>query len=170
LLLCALAPFPSPGTADEFVAKSDFESLYDPGIPTSVSVEWSFPSGFSLCIDSGHQLRIGDRDPGSDDASNRISTFPLLFSLQYELYEHPWLSQSVSLGLGPTFLHDGAMPVRLKDIDVRGGSHWATEWVSRLSRDISIHLKMKYSHVVRAAVDGIPLGDFTTWLGLHLRW
>jgi hypothetical protein len=150
--------------------KSDFESLYDPGIPPSVSVEWSFPSGFSLCIDSGHQLRIGERDPGPSGSSNKMNTFPLSFSVQYSLYEHAWISQSVRLGLGPTFLHDGAMPIRFKDIDVRGGSHWATEWVSHLSRDVSLNLKLKYSHVFQAVVDEIALWDFTTWLGLRLRW
>ncbi len=170
LLLCCLISVPSAANESRLDQKSDFESLYDPGIPRSVSVEWSFPTGFSLGIDSGYQLRLGDDNVASTGSPAKMNTFPLSFSVKYNLYESHRLSHSIGVGLGPYFLHEGEMPIQLKDIDVTGSSTCATEWISHLSRDIYFNLKMKYTHAFQAVVNGIPLWDFTTWLGLNLRW
>ena len=169
-LLCVLTVVPSAATAYEINQKSDFESLYDPGIPPSVSIEWSFPTGFSLGIDSGYQLRFGDESPVSGDSPNSLNTFPLSFSMKYNLYESPRISQSIGIGMGPYFLHEGEMPIQFKDVDVTGNSTCATEWISHLSQDIFLNLKMTYTHAFQSVVNEIPLWDFTTWLGLHLKW
>jgi len=169
-LFCLLTLIPSVGSAYENYPKSDFESLYDPGIPPSVSVEWSFPTGFSLGINSGYKLRIGDATPAGGDHPNKMNTFPLSFSMKYSLYKSPRISQSIGVGLGPYFLHEGEMPIQLKDVDVTGRSTCATEWISHLSRDVYLNLKMKYSHAFQSVVNEIPLWDFTTWLGLNFRW
>lgn|GEM_PF-3573208 len=169
-LLCVLTVVPSAAATYEIGQKSDFESLYDPGIPPSVSVEWSYPTGFTLGIDSGHQLRFGDETSVAGDSPNAMNTFPLSFSMKYSLYESPRISQSIGVGLGPYFLHEGEMPIQFKDIEVTGSSSCATEWISHLSRDIYLNLKMRYTHAFQAVVNGIPLWDFTTWLGLNLKW
>ena len=169
-LLCVLTVAPSVATAFEIHPKSDLESMYDPGIPPSVSVEWSFPTGFSLGIDSGYQLRFGDETPLSGDSPNSLNTVPLSFSMKYNLYESPRISQSIGVGLGPYFLHEGEMPIQFKDVEVTGSSSCATEWISHLSRDIYLNLKMRYTHAFQAVVNEIPLWDFTTWLGLNLKW
>jgi hypothetical protein len=170
LLLCVLTASPSWAIEDRVHPRSDFESIYDPGIPPSVSVEWSFPTGFSLGIDSGYKLRFGEEARFSDDSSHSVNTFPLSFSMKYNLYEGPRISQSVGIGLGPYFLHEGEMPIQLKDVEVTGSSTCATEWVSHLSRDIYLNLKMRYTHAFQTVVNEIPLWDFTTWLGLNLKW
>jgi len=170
LLLCVLTVVPSAATASEIHPKSDFESMYDPGVPPSVSMEWSFPTGFSLGIDSGYQLRFGEETPVSGDSPNSMNTFPLSFSIKYNLYESSRISQSIGVGLGPYFMHKGEMPIQLKDVDVTGNSTCATEWVSHLSRDIFLNLKMTYSHAFQSVVHEIPLWDFTTWLGLNVKW
>lgn len=168
LFLCALLSLPSAGKAREMFPKSDFESLYEPGIPP-FSMEWSFPTGFSLGIDSGYRLRIGDESPVSSETP-KVNTFPLSFSMKYNLYENKRISQSIGVGLGPYFLHEGEMPIQIKDLDVTGSSTCATEWVSHISKDMYLKLKMKYSRVFETVVHELPLWDFTTWLGLHLRW
>lgn len=170
LLSCLLISVPSVANESRLNQKSDFESLYDPGIPPAVSVEWSFPTGFSLGIDSGYQLRIGDDDTVSSQSPARMNTFPLSFSMKYSLYESSRISQSIGIALGPYFLHEGEMPIQLKDVDVTGSSTCATEWISHLSRDLYVNLRMKYTHVFQSVVNEIPLWDFTTWLGLNLRW
>jgi hypothetical protein len=169
-LLCVLTIVPSAATAFEIHPKSDFESMYDPGIPQSVSVEWDFPTRFSLGIDSGYQLRFGDGTPLSGDSPNSMNTFPLSFSVKYCLYESPRISQSIGVGMGPYFMHEGEMPIQFKDVEVTGNSTCATEWISHLSRDIFLNLKMTYTHAFQSVVNEIPLWDFTTWLGLHLKW
>lgn len=170
LLLCVLTIVPSAATAFEIHPKSDFESMYYAGIPKSVSMEWSFPSGFSLGIDSGYRLRLGDETPPSGDSPNSMNTFPLFFSMKYSLYESPRISQSIGIGMGPYFIYQGEMPIQFKDVEVTGSSTCATEWISRLSRDLFVNLKMTYSHAFQSVVNEIPLWDFTTWLGLHLKW
>jgi hypothetical protein len=170
LLLCTLTVVPSWAKTGEIHQKSDFESLYDPGIPASVSVEWSYPTGFSLGIDSGYRLRFGDETALSSGSPHSMNTFPLSFSMKYNLYEGPRISQSIGIGLGPYFLHEGEMPIQLKDLEVTGSSTCATEWISHLSRDIYLSLKMRYTHAFQTVVNEIPLWDFTTWLGLNLKW
>ena len=168
-ILCLLIAMPCAAMGPELGPKSDFESLYDPGIPTSASVEWSFPTGFSLGIDSGHQLRFGE-EGSATGAPNALDTFPLSFMVKYNIFESYRLSQSIGVGVGPTFVHEGKMPLQFKDMDVTGNSTCATEWISHLSRDIYVNLKMKYTHAFQSVVNQIPLSDFTTWLGLNLRW
>jgi hypothetical protein len=170
LLLCLSISVPTAADVSRLNQKSDFESLYDPGIPAAVSVEWSYPTGFSLGIDSGHQLRIGDDSTVSSESPAKMNTFPLSFSMRYSLYESSRISQSIGVGLGPYFLHEGEMPIQLEDLDVTGSSSYATEWISHLSRDLYVNLRMKYTHVFQSVVNDIPLWDFTTWLGLNLRW
>ncbi len=169
LALCLLIAAPGAAVAYELAQASDFESLYDPGVPPSVSVEWSFPTGFSLGIESGYKLRFSDETAESSEARS-INTFPLSFSMKYNLYESQLLSQSVGVGLGPYFLHEGEMPIQLEDVDVTGSSTCNTEWISRLSRDVYLNVKMVYTHAFQTVVDEIPLWDFTTWLGLNLKW
>ena len=169
-LLCVLPVVPSAATANEINQKSDFEYLYDSGFPRSASLEWSFPTGFSLGIDSGHPLRYGDGTPVSGDSPNSIATYPLSFSMKYNLYESYRISQSIGVGVGPYFMHDGETPVQFKDVEITGNSTCATEWISHLSRDIFLNLKMSYTHAFQSVVNEIPLGEFTTWLGLNLKW
>jgi len=171
VLLCLLIPVVPDATASPPTDKSDFERIYDPGIPPAVSVEWSFPTGFSLGIDSGYQLRIGDDDhaSSSQDAA-RMNQIPLTFLMKYCLYEGSRISQSVGFGLGPYFFHQGRMPIQFKDVDVTGSSTAVTEWISHLSEDLYVNLRMKYTQAFEFVVDDIPLWDFTTWFGMHLRW
>lgn len=169
-LFCLVLSAPAAAHESRLNKKSDFESLYDPGIPPAVSVEWSFPTGFSLGIDSGYQLRMGDDSTVSSPSPASLNTFPLLFSMKYSLYENSRISQSIGIGAGPYFLHEGEMPIQLKDVDVTASSTCTTEWVSRLSEDLYVNLRMKYTHVFQSVVNEIPLWDFTTWLGLNLSW
>jgi len=163
-----------PVTADANTStptdRSDFERLYDPGIPPAVSVEWSFPTGFALGIDSGYQLRIGDDHPSSSPEAASMNQIPLTFLMKYSLYEGRRISQSVGFGLGPYFFHQGQMPIQLKDVDITGSSTAVTEWVSHLSEDLYVNLRMKYTQAFQFVVNDIPLWDFTTWLGMNLRW
>ena len=169
-LLCLLLAVPTAANGSRLNKKSDFERLYDPGIPPSLSVEWSYPTGFSLGIDSGYKLRIGDDSSVSTESPASLNTFPLSFSMKYSIYESSRISQSIGIGLGPYFLHEGEMPIQLKDVDVTGSSTCATEWISHLTQDLYVNLRMKYTHVFQSVVNEIPLWDFTTWLGLNLRW
>jgi len=170
LLLCVLPVVPSAATADEINQKSDFESLYNSGFPRPASLEWSFPTGFSLGIDSGHPLRYGDGTPVSGDSPNSIKTFPLSFSMRYSLYESYRISQSIGVGLGPYFMRQGETPGQFKDVEITGNSTYATEWISYLSRDIFLNLKMTYTQAFQSVVNEISLWDFTTWLGLNVKW
>jgi hypothetical protein len=170
LLLFVVVDIESPLAAPRLYDDSDLVALYDPGIPASVSVEWSFPTGFSLGIDGGYQLRIGDQGPLSSQSPSSVNLFPLSFLMKYSLYQSRWISQSVSVGLGPYFLHTGQMPIQLRDLGVTGSSTWITEWITRVSQDLYVNLNMKYTHAFQPVILEIPLWDFTTWLGLNLRW
>jgi len=99
-----------------------------------------------------------------------MNVFPVSFFMKVPLYESPGISQSFAIGLGPCFVHQGRMPIRLEDIDVTGSSTWLTEWVSHISQDLYVNVKMKYTHAFQSAIGGIPLWDLTTWLGMNLRW
>ena len=170
LFLCLIIPVVPDATASPPADKSDFERLYDPGIPPAVSVEWAFPSGFALGIDSGYNLRLGDDHASSGQYSARMNQIPLTFLMKYSLYEGRRISQSVGFGLGPYFFHQGQMPIQLKDVDITGSSTALTEWVSHLSKDLYVNLRMKYTQAFQFVVDDIPLWDFTTWFGMNLRW
>jgi len=166
-----------PVTADADIStpstltdKSDFERLYNPGIPPKVSVQWSFPTGFALGIDSGYQLRIGDDHTSSSPEATSMNQIPLTFLMKYSLYEGRRISQSVGFGMGPYFFHQGQMPIQLKDVDITGSSTAVTEWVSHLSEDLYVNLRMKYTQAFQFVVNDIPLWDFTTWVGMNFRW
>ncbi len=150
--------------------KPDWMRIYDPGIPPSLSVEWSYPSGFSLGIDSGYRLRIGDDNSDSMRQAAKVNTIPLSFMMRYSLYENPRISQSVGFGLGPYFFHQGRMPIQLEDVDVTGSTTCVTEWIGYISRDLYINLKMRYTQAFQFVVDDVPLWDVTTWMGMNLRW
>lgn len=150
--------------------KPDWMRIYDPGIPPSLSVEWSYPSGFSLGIDSGYRLRIGDDNSDSTRQAAKVNTIPLSFMMRYSLYENPRISQSVGFGLGPYFFHQGRMPIQLEDVDVTGSTTCVTEWIGYISRDLYINLKMRYTQAFQFVVDDVPLWDVTTWMGMNLRW
>ncbi len=173
-LFCCLlitAPFPAPCAAEEpqLGHTSDFEAMYNLAIPTSSSVEWSYPTGFSLGIDSGHQLRFGDEGSGSG-TPRALDTFPFSFMVKYNVFDSYRLSQTIGVGVGPTFVNEGKVPLQLKDMDVTGNSTCATEWISHLSRNIYLNLKMRYTRAFQSMVNRIPLSDFSTWLGLNVRW
>lgn len=170
LLCCSLLAVAPDAEASPSSDKPDWQRIYEPGIPPSVSVQWSFPTGFSLGIDSGHQLRIGDGDPASGDERAKMNLFPVSFLMKYPLYESPRISQSVGIGFGPCFFHQGRMPIKPEDLDVTGSSTWLTEWISHISQDLYLNVKMKYTHTLQSTIDGIPLWDLTTWLGMNLRW
>jgi hypothetical protein len=170
LLICLLIPVAAYANTSPPTDRSDFERLYDPGIPPTVSVEWSFPTGFALGIDSGFQLRIGDEDPSSSPEAARMNQIPLTFLMKYSLYEGRRISQSVGFGMGPYFFHQGQMPIQLKDVDITGSSTAVTEWVSHLTKDLYVNLRMRYTQAFQFVVNDIPLWDFTTWFGMNLRW
>jgi hypothetical protein len=67
-------------------------------------------------------------------------------------------------------VHEGEKPVQFQDVEMTGNSMCATEWISYLSRDVFLNLRMTYSHVFQSVVNEIPLWDFTTWLGLNVKW
>ena len=61
LLLFLLVPIVPNAIASPPADKSDFERIYDPGIPPAVSVEWSFPTGYN-CLDSPPSVADVDAD------------------------------------------------------------------------------------------------------------
>ena len=173
LLLLALNPQGSEasnGNAQEVPENCDFLSIYEPGIPSSISKEWAFPTGFSFGISGGHHLRTGEENDPVDGSASKMNLFPLSFLMKYSLYKTKMISQSVGIGIGPYFLHQGSMPIEFGDIDVTGSSTYLSEWVSCLSKNLYLKLKMTYTHAFQSVADQIPLRDFTTWLGLNVRW
>ena len=99
-----------------------------------------------------------------------IKTFPLSFSVRYSLYESYRISQSIGVGFGPYFMRQGETPGQFKDVEITGNSTCATEWISYLSRDIFLNLKMTYTQAFQSAVNEISLWDYTTWLGMNVKW
>lgn len=169
------ALFPQVSTAStvnvaEVTENCDFLSIYDPGIPQLVSREWAFPTGFSLGISGGHLFRTGTETDLADGSTPKMNLFPLSFLMKYSLYKTKMISQSVGIGVGPYFLHQGPMPIQFGDLSVTGSSTYLSEWVSCLSKNLYLKLKMTYTHAFQSVTDQIPLRDFTTWLGLNLRW
>ena len=160
----------STGISLDIPDQSGLLCLYDPGIPQSVYTEWSFPTGFSFGISGGHRLRIGTRQGKTAGLSPRMNLFPLSFLMKVPLYKTRRITQSVGVGLGPYFLHQGPMPIQFSDLRVTCGSTYLTEWVTCVTKDLYLNLKMKYTHALQSVTDQIPLMDFTTWLGLDLRW
>ena len=173
LLICCLLQmfFPGQGKA-ETPGKPDSDLLdrYDPGLPDRVDFEWSFPTGFSIGINGGHQIRLGESqdDPGS--SASQMNLFPLAFLMEYPLLQTDWFRQSVGLGLGPYFFHQGPVPIHLLDFDVTCGSTYYTEWVTSLFQNLRLNLRMKYTHALRSTVETIRLGGFHTWIGLDFLW
>jgi hypothetical protein len=123
-----------------------------------------------MVIDGVRQLRIGDDTLASSQSPAKMTTFPLSFLMKYSLCESYRISQSVCVGLGPYFMHQGQMPAQIKDVQVTGLSTCSSEWISHLSRDLYLNLRMKYTHAFQTLINEIPPWDFTTWLGLNVRW
>lgn len=144
-------------------------SLYDFGIPQSVSKEWTFPTGFSFRISGGYHLHEGVQDETTGFTS-KMNLFPLSFLMRIPLYKTRRISQSIGFGLGPYFLHQGPMPIHLSDVRVTCSSTCLTEWMTRVSNNLYLNLRMKYTYALQSLSSQVPLGDFTTRLGLKLRW
>ncbi len=172
LLLFVLVPRPATATGpgDPDGDPADLMSLYDPGIPRSVSREWSFPTGFSLGIEAGHRLLVGEDLDATLGDRPKVDVFPLAFLMKYSLYTTRRISQTVGVGLGPYLIHQGTVPIQLSDLELTGASTWVTEWVSEVSQDLYLNLKMNYTHVFQSVAHQVHLEDFSTWLGLRFQW
>ena len=149
---------------------SSFLSVYDTGIPPYVSKEWSFPTGFSLVLSGGHQLLIRENKSADGTGDYKFNQFPVSVLLKYCLYKTRSFSQSVGFGLGPHFTHQGPVPILLDDLKVTCGSTYLTEWATRLSKDLNLNLKMKYTQSFETISSHVPSNDFATWLNLNARW
>ena len=150
--------------------KSDYMDIYDPGIPSTVNLEWDLPSGISLGFSAGHQVQqVWERSltPGY---TPKMNLFPFSFLMKIPLYETKRLSQSMGFGIGPCLLHQGSMPIQFSDFEVLGMSTCLTEWVSQISKDLYLNLKMKYTQAFQSMENRIPSQDFSTFLGLNARW
>jgi hypothetical protein len=168
-ILCPTAAFASEERL-RIQDTSDFLERYDPGIPASVSLEWDLPSGFSLGISGGHKLGHVSESAISPDLDSRMNLFPFAFLMKVPIYETPFLSQSMGFGIGPYFVHQGQVPIAFGDLEVTGMTTCLTEWVSQVSENLFLHLKMKYTQAFETMQDRIPDRDFSTWLGLKAHW
>ncbi len=90
--------------------------------------------------------------------------------MKFPLYQTRSISQSIGIGIGPYFLHQGPMPIRLRDLEVTGSSTYLSEWVTCFSKNLYLNFKMTYTHTFQSVKEQVPLRDFTTWLGLDVRW
>jgi len=145
---------------------SEFET------PTFIDVEWSFPTRFTIGIIGEHILKQNS-DTSSEylyNIENLIDLFPCYVLMKYSLYETPRLSQSIGLGLGPYFWHQGPGPPRFEGLKLTGNSTCIMEWISQISQHLYVNLSMKYTHAFQAAVGKISLRSFSTWLSLQLHW
>ena len=150
--------------------KSDFLERYDPGIPSEVSLEWNLPSGVSLSICGGHKLGPVSENDLTSPQDSRMNLFPFAFLMKIPIYQTSFLSQSMGFGVGPYFVHQGQVPIELGDLEVTGMTTCLTEWVSQVSENLFLNLKMKYTHAFETMQDRIPGQDFSTWLGLKAHW
>jgi len=162
---------PCGGTAPFRIPdRSDFLERYDPGLPDSVSLNWVLPKGLALGFSAGHKLqRAAPADP-SALAEPKTSLFPLSFLMRVPLFETPVLSQSMGFGIGPCLLHQGEMPIHLGDMEVTGLTTCLTEWVSEVSDNLFLRLRMKYTRNFESMRDRLPCNDFSTWLGMKVHW
>ena len=160
----------SENTPFQIPDKSDFMDIYDPGIPKAVSFEWDLPSGISLGISGGHQVQQVSESIFPAGYEPKMNLFPLSFLMKIPLYETKRLSQSMGFGIGPCFLHQGSMPIQFSDFEVLGMSTFLTEWVTHISKDLYLNLKMKYTQAFQSMENRIPTQDFSTFLGLNARW
>jgi len=167
--------FPTPCLADPVYAsahqkRSDFLSRYDPGIPASISLEWDLPSGLVFGLSGGRELHQQRENNPAHLPVPRMTLFPFSFLMTIPLYETPLISQSMGLGVGPCFLHQGQVPIQLRNMEVTGMTTVLTEWVSRLSENVYLNLNMKFTQVFESLQDSIPDRSFVTWLGLKACW
>ncbi len=142
----------------------------DSGIPPYISKEWSFPTRFSVVLSGGHNLRIAENVSLFGDQDHKMNLFPVSVLLKWRLYETRNTSQTIGFGLGPQFMHDGPTSVFLNGMQVTGTSTYLTEWVTRLSQDLYLNLRMKYTQSFQSLSVYMPRSDFATWLGLDARW
>ncbi len=171
LLLFSFTNIPCSEAAVTILEDSDLLSSYDPGVPPSIAVEWSFPTKFSLGISGEYFLRSNtDMILANDITPKKMNLFPLSFLMNYSLYQGKKNSQSIGLGLGPYFLHQGPMPVKMKDLKITGSSIYCMEWITKITKNFYMNLKMKYTHSFQNIINEIPLRSFSTWLGLNLQW
>jgi len=173
LTLCLL-PHPAALSNEakrfKLLDRSDFLDRYDPGIPESVSLTWDLPSGLSLGISAGHKLHGESPVDPSLSSEPKTDLFPLSFLMMVPLYETPLLSQSMGFGIGPCFLHQGQMPIEMGDMEVTGMTTYLTEWVSQISDNLFLQLRMKYTQAFESMQDRLPDRVFSTWLGLKAHW
>ncbi len=171
LLLFSFPNIPCSEAAVPVLEDSDLLACYDPGVPPSVAVEWAFPSKFSLGFSAEYFLRSnGETALPNHSTSKKMNLFPLSFLMKYSLYQGKRISQSVGLGLGPYFLHQGPMPVQLDDLKMTGNSTYFMEWITQITKNLYMNLNMKYTHSFQDIINEIPLRSFSTWLGLNLHW
>ena len=115
-------------------------------------------------------MRAAERNDAQNNIDLKANLFPLSVLMKYSLYHTRKLTQSIGFGFGPTFLHKGTLPVALSDLEVAFGPTYITEWVTPITNNLRLNLKMTYSHVIENMISRIPLQDFSTWLGLKLDW
>jgi len=150
--------------------RSGILERYDPGIPASLWMEWDLPSGLGFGISGGHELHQPEHaDPGTP-SERKMNLFPLSFLMKVPLYETPRISQSMSFGIGPYFLHQGRAPILLQDMDITGMTTCLTEWVSRISENLHLNLSVKFTQAFQTMKDRIPGRSVSTWIGLMVRW
>ena len=140
--------------------------------PTFLDVKWSFPSKFTVGIIGEHLLKRGVEitdDPFSSQ-NDLVDLFPCYFLMKYPIYENPWLSQNIAMGVGPYFMHQGPGDPELDGLKITGNSTWIMEWISQINQDIYLNFSMKYTHAFHAALNEIPLRNFTTLLSLQFSW
>jgi len=153
-----------------FRDRSDFMDIFEPGIPRSVKMEWDLPSGISLGISGGHRLQEVEEEAAYRGFPTRMDVFPVSFLMKVPLYQTARISQSLGFGVGPCFLHQGKMPIEFSNFEVLGMSTCLTEWVSRISKDLYLNLRMKYTQAFQTMENRLPSQDFSTFLGLNARW
>jgi len=170
LLLCPTAAFASEKPGFVIPDTSDFLERYDPGIPESVTLEWNLPSGVSIGISAGHKLRGVPAIDLATSLGPKTDLFPLSFLMKIPIYETPIISQSMGFGVGPCFLHQGRVPIEMGNLEVTGMTTCLTEWVSQISNNLYLNLKMKYTQAFQSMQDRLPESDFSTWLGLKANW
>jgi len=164
----------APEAAATLPLPKESSILFEPEFeaPTFLELEWSFPTRFTVGIIGEYILRQCS-DTSSEylyNVETLIDLFPCYFLMKYSLYETPRLSQSIGLGLGPYFWHQGPGPPQMDGLKLTGNSTCIMEWISQISQHLSVNLSMKYTHAFQAAVGEVPLRSFSTWLSLQLYW
>ena len=174
-IVLLLSAFPAAPEAEATLPMPPESSLlFEPEFqtPTFIQVEWSFPTRFTMGVIGEYMLKQCSDNPSEylSGMETLIDLFPCYFLMKYSLYETPRLSQSIGLGLGPYFWHQGPGPPQLDGLKLTGNSTCIMEWISQVSQHLYVNLSMKYTHAFQAAAGEIPLRSFSTWLNLELTW